>query len=204
MAQKKSDSDLVIIKKYANRRLYNTETSSYVTLDHLAQLVRDGRDFVVRDAKSGDDITRSVLTQIIFEQESRGQEMLPIPFLRQLIGFYGDRLQTMVPGYLQSSMESFSQNQDRIRQAFEGSLNPVQTLSIMDEAARKNMAVFEQALKMFNPFAESQGTSSSQTGEPSGGQEQSGKTTSAADNKIDHLEQQLAMMQKQLDDMRRK
>ncbi|GEQ97252.1 polyhydroxyalkanoate synthesis repressor PhaR [Iodidimonas gelatinilytica] len=201
MAQKKQDADCVIIKKYANRRLYNTETSSYVTLDHLAQLVRDGRDFVVRDAKSGDDITRAVLAQIIFEQESRGQEMLPIPFLRQLIGFYGDRLQSMVPGYLQTSMDAFSQNQEHMRAAFENSLNPAQAMSMLDEAARKNMQVFEQTFKMFNPFADkTPATSPHDTKADS----RSDQAPTASEGKIDALEKQLAAMQSQLDEMRKK
>ena len=105
----------VVVKKYANRRLYNTETSSYVTLDDLAAMVRDGRDFVVYDAKSGEDITRSVLTQIIVEQESKGQNMLPTTVLRQLIGLYGDNLQSLVPRYLEAAMASFTQQQEQMR-----------------------------------------------------------------------------------------
>ncbi|GER07314.1 polyhydroxyalkanoate synthesis repressor PhaR [Iodidimonas muriae] len=201
MAQKKQDADCVIIKKYANRRLYNTETSSYVTLDHLAQLVRDGRDFVVRDAKSGDDITRAVLAQIIFEQESRGQEMLPIPFLRQLIGFYGDRLQGMVPGYLQTSMDAFSQNQEHMRAAFENSLNPAQAMSMLDEAARKNMQVFEQTFKMFNPFADK---TPAATSPGTKADSRPSQAPTASEGKIDALEKQLAAMQSQLDEMRKK
>ena len=111
-----STEDTIVIKKYANRRLYNTATSSYVTLDTLCAMVKDGQNFVVHDAKSGADITRSVLTQIIFEEESKGQNLLPISFLRQLIGLYGDSLQTMVPSYLESTMSAFAHNQDQIRQ----------------------------------------------------------------------------------------
>ena len=106
----------ITIKKYANRRLYNTAKSSYVTLEHLAQMVRDGQDFVVYDAKTGEDITRSVLTQIIFEEEAKGQNMLPISFLRQLIRLYGDSLQGVVPGYLEASMEAFGRNQEQLRE----------------------------------------------------------------------------------------
>ena len=114
MAQKDADGP-IIIKKYANRRLYNTARSSYVTLDHLAEMVREGEDFVVYDAKSGEDITRSVLTQIIFEEEAKGRNLLPVNFLRQLIRLYGDALQGIVPSYLESAMETFSHNQERMR-----------------------------------------------------------------------------------------
>ena len=110
------DKDVVTIKKYANRRLYNTSTSSYVTLDYLSQMVKDGIDFIVVDAKSGEDITRSVLTQIIVEEESKGQNLLPITFLRHLISFYGDSLQGLVPRYLEHTMHSFAQNQEQMRQ----------------------------------------------------------------------------------------
>lgn len=141
----------VVIKKYANRRLYNTSTSMYVTLDHLSQMVKDKTDFVVYDAKSGDDITRSVLTQIIFEEEGKGQNLLPISFLRQLIGFYGDNLQALVPQYLEMSMQSFAKNQEQMRKAMQGAFgfNP---FAQMEQQTRQSMAMFEQAMKMFNPF----------------------------------------------------
>ena len=140
----------VIIKKYANRRLYNTQTSSYVTLDHLAAMVKEGTEFEVQDARTGEDITRSVLTQIIFEEEAKGQSLLPIKFLRQLIRFYGDSLQSFVPGYLDMSMEGFTKNQgamrDRIAEAMGGGNQMVENLT------RQNMALFENAMKMFTPF----------------------------------------------------
>jgi polyhydroxyalkanoate synthesis repressor PhaR len=140
----------VVIKKYANRRLYNTQTSSYVTLDHLAQMVKEGTEFEVQDARSGEDITRSVLTQIIFEEEAKGQNLLPIKFLRQLIRFYGDSLQAFVPGYLDMSMESFTKNQgamrDRIAEALGGGNQMVENLT------RQNLAIFERAMQMFSPF----------------------------------------------------
>jgi polyhydroxyalkanoate synthesis repressor PhaR len=141
----------VVIKKYANRRLYNTSTSMYVTLDHLAQMVKDKTEFVVYDAKTGDDITRSVLTQIIFEEESKGQNLLPISFLRQLIGFYGDNLQGLVPQYLEMAMQSFAKNQEQMRKAMQGAFgfNP---FAQMEQQTRQSMAMFEQAMKMFNPF----------------------------------------------------
>lgn len=142
----------VVVKKYANRRLYNTETSTYVTLDDLAQMVRSERDFVVYDAKSGDDLTHSVLTQIIVEQESRSEQtMLPIPFLRQLIRFYGGNFERLVPSFLQVSMDSLIREQDRFRAQFP---NPFTSnaFEAYQEQARKNMAMFEQAFTMFNPF----------------------------------------------------
>src|SRR5207344_2948140 len=141
----------VVIKKYANRRLYNTQTSSYVTLDHLSQMVKDGTEFEVRDARTGEDITRSVLTQIIFEEEGKGQNLLPIKFLRQLIRFYGDSLQAFVPGYLDLSMDSFTKNQgamrDRLAEALGGGNQMVENLT------RQNLAMFERTMQMFTPFS---------------------------------------------------
>ncbi|MDP2331405.1 MAG: polyhydroxyalkanoate synthesis repressor PhaR [Reyranella sp.] len=142
----------VVIKKYANRRLYNTATSAYVTLEHLSQMVKDKTDFVVYDAKTGDEITRSVLTQIIFEEESKGgQTLLPIPFLRQLISFYGDSLQGVVPQYLEMSMSQFARNQEQMRSYLQNAFgfNPFQQFETM---GKQNMAMFEQAMRMFNPF----------------------------------------------------
>ena len=142
----------VVIKKYANRRLYNTATSAYVTLEHLSQMVKDKTDFVVYDAKTGDEITRSVLTQIIFEEESKGgQTLLPIPFLRQLISFYGDSLQGVVPQYLEMSMSQFARNQEQMRSYLQNAFgfNPFQQFESM---GKQNMAMFEQAMRMFNPF----------------------------------------------------
>jgi polyhydroxyalkanoate synthesis repressor PhaR len=145
----------VVIKKYANRRLYNTQTSSYVTLDHLALMVKEGTEFEVQDARTGDDITRSVLTQIIFEEEAKGQNLLPIKFLRQLIRFYGDSLQAFVPGYLDMSMDSFTKNQgqmrDRIAQALGGGNQMIENMT------RQNLALFENAMAMFSPFAAGRG-----------------------------------------------
>ena len=177
----------IVIKKYANRRLYNTAKSTYVTLDHLARMVRDGQDFVVNDAKSGEDITRGVLAQIIFEEEAKGQTMLPAPFLRQLIRLYGDTLQGFVPGYLEASMETFARNQEamreQVRQAFEA--NPA--LANFEALARSNMEWFENALRMFAPFATGMSTRAAGTGKP-------GKT----DVELEDLKEQLAAMQQQL------
>ncbi|NUB35338.1 polyhydroxyalkanoate synthesis repressor PhaR, partial [Azospirillum brasilense] len=153
MADKEDQKSATItIKKYANRRLYNTATSSYVTLDHLCQMVKDGLDFVVYDAKTGEDITRSVLTQIIVEEESKGQNLLPISFLRQLIGFYGDNMQWMVPRYLEYSMQSFSRNQEQMRDYFQNTLGGMFPFGRLEEVGKQNMAMFERAMRMFSPF----------------------------------------------------
>jgi polyhydroxyalkanoate synthesis repressor PhaR len=143
----------ITIKKYANRRLYNTATSSYVTLDHLCQMVKDGVEFVVYDAKSGEDITRSVLTQIIVEEESKGgQNLLPLNFLRQLISFYGDNLQFLVPRYLEQSMESFARNQEQMRRYMHDSLGGMFPFGRFEEMSKQNLVFFERAMRMFNPF----------------------------------------------------
>jgi polyhydroxyalkanoate synthesis repressor PhaR len=197
--------EAVVIKKYANRRLYNTETSTYVTLEDLATMVRSDRDFVVYDAKTGDDLTHSVLTQIIVEQENRqgGQTLLPVPFLRQLIRFYDDSIGRMVPGYLQFSLENLAKEQEKFRALFANAFsNPAAAFEAYQAQARKNMAMFEQALSMWTPF----------TGLPAGAKrgEQAGKgaaseTKPAASGKtettddISDLKAQLASMQQKID-----
>ena len=147
----------IVVKKYANRRLYNTETSSYVTLDDLAAMIRDGRDFVVYDAKTGEDITRGVLTQIIVEQEGKGQNMLPTAVLRQLIGLYGDNLQSLVPRYLEAAMASFTQQQDQMRDALSktmGGFMPFPgAVPDLQEVGKQNIAMMERAMSLFTPFA---------------------------------------------------
>ncbi len=155
----KSEDGRVVIKKYANRRLYNTASSSYVTLEHLSDMVKKGVDFVVYDAKTNEDITRSVLTQIIFEEESRGQNLLPIQFLRQLIRFYGDSMQALVPSYLELSLDSFTQQQERMRKQFADTLAMGGVgigkggLGYFEDQVRQNMMLFDRAMKMFSPFA---------------------------------------------------
>jgi polyhydroxyalkanoate synthesis repressor PhaR len=141
----------VVVKKYANRRLYNTESSSYITLDTLAEMVRIGRDFVVYDAKTGDDITRSVLTQIIVEEESKGRNLLPTGFLRQLISFYGDSVQTMVPRYLEQAMASFAHQQEQVREAMKQTMGNFFPFPI-EEVGRQNIAMIERAMSLFTPF----------------------------------------------------
>jgi polyhydroxyalkanoate synthesis repressor PhaR len=142
----------VVIKKYANRRLYNTSTSSYVTLDDLSQMVKGGRDFVVFDAKSGDDITRAVLTQIIVEEEQKGQNLLPISFLRQLISLYGDSMQWMVPRYLEQAMAAFALNQEQMRKSLQQTFGGMFPFGKLEEMGKQNLALFEQTMKMFSPF----------------------------------------------------
>ena len=148
---RKPVSDKVVIQKYANRRLYNKATSTYITLDDLAGMVREGVDFVVYDAKTGEDITRKVLTQIIFEEESRaGQNLLPIQFLRQLIRFYGDQMQAFLPSYLELSLDSFIRQQERLRSQF-STMSPA-GIGVYEEQIRQNLALFDRAMKMFSPF----------------------------------------------------
>jgi polyhydroxyalkanoate synthesis repressor PhaR len=184
-------SEPVTIKKYANRRLYNTGTSTYVTLEDLATMVKNGEDFVVYDAKTGEDITRSVLAQIIFEQEGKeGQQLLPIAFLRQLIRFYGDSMQMLVPHYLEVSIESLTREQEKFRQqltqAFGGS-----PFGALEDQVRRNMEMFERAFAMFAPFARREAQEAAAGKPPS--------ASSAAE--IEDLRRQLAEMQKRLDRM---
>lgn len=195
----------ITIKKYANRRLYNTATSSYVTLDHLCQMVKDGVDFVVYDAKSGEDITRSVLTQIIVEEEAKtGQNLLPIGFLRQLIGFYGDNMQQMMlPQYLDFSIRSFAENQEKMRAYMNDTLGQVFPFQQLEELGRQNMAIFERAMQVFSPFGEEEGGGSQ---EKAGGDRTAGgpASTSEQAEKVDQLQKQLAEMQRQLSEMSKK
>lgn len=142
----------VVVKKYANRRLYNTETSSYVTLEDLAGMVRGGRDFTVYDAKSGEDITRSVLTQIIVEEESKGRSLLPESFLRHLIGFYGDSLQTVLPRYLDLAMSGFARQQEQMRRSVEQTMGGFLPFGGLEEMGKQQKAMMERAMNLFAPF----------------------------------------------------
>jgi polyhydroxyalkanoate synthesis repressor PhaR len=143
----------VVVKKYANRRLYNTEASSYVTLDHLAAMVKEGRDFVVYDAKTGEDITRQVLTQIIMEEENKGASLLPIGFLRQLIGFYGDNMQSIVPKYLEHTMGAFARQQEQVREAMRTTMEGLFPFAPnFEEMGKQNMAMMERAFALWAPF----------------------------------------------------
>jgi polyhydroxyalkanoate synthesis repressor PhaR len=142
----------VVVKKYANRRLYNTESSSYVTLEDLAVMVRQGRHFVVYDAKSGEDITRSVLTQIIVEEESKGRHLLPTSFLRQIIGFYGDSMGSLVPRYLESMMGAFAQQQEQVRRTMQQTMGGFMPFPNLEEMGKQNLAMMERAMSLFAPF----------------------------------------------------
>ncbi len=183
----------VTIKKYANRRLYNTESSSYVTLDNLCQMVKDGREFLVHDAKSGEDITRSVLTQIIFEEESKGSNLLPIGFLRQLIGFYGDSLQSLVPSYLELSMAAFSRNQEQMRSTMGEAFGDIFPFKNFEEMGRNNMVMFQRAMAMFNPFA----AAAAEANSPKGGERPKDRPLDRDD--IVNLKEQMNNLQKRLD-----
>jgi polyhydroxyalkanoate synthesis repressor PhaR len=147
-----ADVPPVVVKKYANRRLYNTESSSYITLDNLADMVRQGRDFVVYDAKTGEDITRGVLTQIIVEEEGKGNNLLPTEFLRQLIGLYGGSMQSFVPKYLEGAMTAFAQQGEQVRAAMQKTMGSLFPFGNMEEISRQNMAMMERAFGMFSPF----------------------------------------------------
>lgn len=195
--QRGSGADAPItIKKYANRRLYNTATSSYVTLDHLAEMVRDNQFFVVYDAKTGEDITRSVLTQIIVEEESKGQNLLPIGFLRHLIGLYGDSLGGVVPQYLEYSMQSFARNEEQMRTMMQSALDGLFPVSNFEELNKRNMAFFENAMHMFNPF-QLEDLRAKMAARPgaTGGESGPGST----EREIEYLKSEIAQMQSKLD-----
>ncbi len=193
----------ITIKKYANRRLYNTSTSSYVTLDHLAEMVKKGQEFNVHDAKTGEDITRAVLTQIIFEEEGKGgQQLLPIQFLRQLIRFYGDSMQALVPGYLNLSMDSFSKNHERIREQLSTTFGGKSLLKDFEGIARQNMAMFERTIRMFSPFSalmNARAPERDEQGQAANGTESAPPYT--ADEEIAGLKAQIDAMRRQLDDL---
>lgn len=184
-----TDSPVITIKKYANRRLYNTATSSYVTLEHLAQMVKEGVDFVVLDAKTNEDLTRQVLTQIIIEEEAKGENLLPIKFLRQMIGLYGHGMQGLVPRYLDLSMESFSRNQQQIRSYMEETFSGLFPFGDkLNEMGKRNMAMFEDAMKMFSPFPAAQGGASRPSSEDGEGESAEIRDLKA---KLDTLQSQL-------------
>lgn len=190
MAKAKTDNPTVI-KKYANRRLYNTGTSTYVTLEDLAQMVRGEEDFVVYDAKSGDDITHSVLTQIIFEQENKGQNLLPIAFLRQLIRFYGDSMQNLVPSYLEFSMESLAKEQENFRQQMAHAFGAT-GFDALEDQVRRNTEMFDKAMRMFLPFG---GAGAS----PTKAEAKAPSPAATGGSDLDDLKRQMAEMQKRIE-----
>jgi len=197
----------VVIKKYANRRLYNTASSSYVTLEHLSEMVKEGVDFVVFDAKTNEDITRSVLTQIIFDEESRGQNLLPIQFLRQLIGFYGNSMQAFLPSYLELSLDSFTRQQERMRTQM-GAIAPglaqglapnlgaglgtVAGPQFLEEQVKQNLAMFDRAMKMFSPFAYVRPEDSEVAAAPAPA------ASAAPDDSLNDLKKKIEEMQEQI------
>jgi polyhydroxyalkanoate synthesis repressor PhaR len=198
MAEDKSAP--IVIKKYANRRLYNTSSSAYVTLDDLSQMVKEGSDFVVHDAKSGDNITRQVLTQIIFEEEAKGENLLPIDFLRQLIRFYGDSMQSFVPSYLQFSMDHLTREHERLREEMVGSAG-TEMIKSMEDQARQNMAMFQDAMQLFNPFATMQnaaGKTAEASADPAKPQTPA-KPEASADPDLSELRNQIKTMQSQIE-----
>ena len=178
-----SNKNPVIVKKYANRRLYNTATSSYVTLDDLAKLIKSGGDFVAYDAKTGEDITRSVLTQIIMEEEQKGRNLLPISFLRQLISFYGDSMQFLVPGYLEQAMIAFARNQEQMRKNLQATFGMF-PFGQFEEMGKQNIALFERALNMLSPYARETPPAEASQGE---------------DPRLRRLESQIEALPQQLD-----
>ncbi|MEM7426992.1 MAG: polyhydroxyalkanoate synthesis repressor PhaR [Pseudomonadota bacterium] len=196
MSKRAQNSDgVIVIKKYANRRLYNTSASTYVTLDDLAQMVKDGAEFVVKDAKSGEDITRTVLTQIIFEEENKGENLLPINFLRQLITFYGDSMQAVVPSYLEYSIESLSREQEKFQKQIADAFGTT-AFPGMEEQVRQNMAIFQQTMQMFNPFAPQSGNQPSAE-QPSAAEPK--QASEGGNDELKGLQEQLKAMQAQID-----
>ncbi|MBV8889861.1 MAG: polyhydroxyalkanoate synthesis repressor PhaR [Alphaproteobacteria bacterium] len=186
----------IVVKKYANRRLYNTAASSYVTLDDLAKIIQEGGDFVVYDAKTGEDITRSVLTQIIVEQEQKGQNLLPISFLRQLISFYGHSMQFLVPGYLEQAMVTFARNQEQMRKNLRATFG-IFPFGQFEEMGKQNIALFERALQMLSPYARDEKAAAAEAAaEPETAVERE-------DPRLRRLEAQVEALRRQLEDIGR-
>jgi polyhydroxyalkanoate synthesis repressor PhaR len=201
--------DPVVIKKYANRRLYNTGTSTYVTLEDLAEMVKRGEEFVVQDAKTGDDITHPVLTQIIFELENQdGQNMLPVPFLRQLIAFYGDQMQAIVPSFLEQSMVAFAKEQERLREQMKSMIGktPMDMMKMsspmkaIEEQTKRNIEMFQNAMRMFTPFPPG-GTGSSPEPDEPAKPEQAKPEAGEKTDELKQLKDQIAAMQRKIDSM---
>lgn len=195
---------VAVVKKYANRRLYNTATSSYVTLDELSQMVRRGEEFVVFDAKTGEDITRSVLTQIILEEDSKGRNLLPIGFLRHLIGFYDDSLQSFLPRYLELSMDNFARHQDQMRSYMEQTFGRFFPLNQFEDMARQNMALFQRAASMWRPYQgdEEAGAAGGETQAASherASAQPSGEKSGGLDSEMRELRDRMEALQRQLD-----
>lgn len=198
-SEKPAGGKPVVVKKYANRRLYNTATSSYVTLDDLATMIKEGGDFVVYDAKTGEDLTRSVLTQIIVEQEQKGQNLLPISFLRQLISFYGDSMQVLVPGYLEQAMVAFARNQEQMRNSLRATFGMF-PFGQFEEMGKQNIAMFERALRMMVPGSRESAGSAEPPAAKRPDEREGGE---AEDPRLRRLEAQIEQLRLQLDAMGR-
>jgi polyhydroxyalkanoate synthesis repressor PhaR len=202
MAEAQSTTDgeqkVAIVKKYANRRLYNTGSSRYVTLDDLSQMVRQGQHFVVHDAKTGEDLTRSILTQIILEEDGKGRNLLPISFLRQLISFYDDSLRVFLPRYLELSMENFAGNQEQIRRYIEGTLGRFFPMNQFEDMARQNMALFQRAASLLNPLTGKDGERGQQASAGTAAPSSEAHDTSM---QIKELNERIEALQKQLGEL---
>ena len=205
--EEKAETPPITIKKYANRRLYNTQTSSYVTLDYLAQMVKEGTDFVVYDAKSGEDITRQILTHIIVEEEGKGQNLLPISFLRHLISFYGDSLESVVPNYLENSMQAFAQNQEQMRDYMQNTLGDLNPMNQFEKMGKKNAAMFEETMKMFMSYfpgaVAGKGEPKSKEGTAPSSPDPAPGSDGEDGGQLDELRGQLEQMQNQIDKLTR-
>ena len=194
--RKPAEGEPVVIKKYANRRLYNTASSSYVTLEHLADMVREGVDFVVYDAKTNEELTRTVLTQIIFDEENRGpQNLLPLQFLRQLIRLYGDSMQALLPSYLEMSLEGFARQRERMQKEFTGAFGGADALERFQDQVRQNLQMFDRAMKMFSPFAyvRTEGEEAAHAADSA-----SRQPAAASDEALSELKAQVEEMQRQI------
>lgn len=199
MSQSSRSKGPTIVKKYANRRLYDTSRSSYVTLDDLYEMIKENHDFVVQDAKTNKDLTRSVLTQIIVEKETKGENMLPLGFLKQLIGFYGDNIQSLVPNYLEHSLDSFAKRQEELQETINKSIQSIFPVDTIEELSKRNMDIFERTLQMFTPFQGDNniftGVNTSKTpGQPN----QQGETSKNKEQVAQEIKDTIAQLQEEL------
>ncbi len=202
MADTSGLNDVIIIKKYANRRLYDTSSSSYVTLEHLSTLVREGKDFVVQDAKTGEDLTRSVLAQIIFEQENKGGNALPLNFLRQVIRFYGDSVSSALPTYLDMAMNNFTKNQERWRDMMSGGPAGANPMGLFEEQARRNFEMFERSMNLFTAGTPARARADAEDEAAPAKARRADKDEET--DTIDALQRQMAEMQAQLSKLSKK
>ncbi len=201
-ANTEANAEPITIKKYANRRLYNTSTSTYVTLENLAQMVKDGILFNVYDAKTGEDITRSVLTLIIMEAETKGQNLLPTSFLRQVIGFHGANMDALLGKYLEQSMQTFAQNKDKMKDMLQTMTGGIFPVSKLEEMGKQNLSMFERTFKMFSPFGDVRDTKDEAN--VSGAQAAVKRMREGSERSLEELQNQLDRLQSQIDGIKRK